>query len=146
MKVLLAAVLALSVSGGLLADETTVGAGVKLKDATPIAAIVKAPQDYVGKTVRIDGVATAVCEEMGCWMAVADSDRKDAPVLRLKVEHEGAIVFPMSAKGKKVSAEGVFESIGGNDAHGTEAAHEHAKADPKASAEFQIKATGAVIH
>jgi len=145
MKVLLAAVLALSVPGGLLSDETTIGAGVKLKDATPIAAIVKTPKDYVGKTVRIDGVATAVCQEMGCWMAVAESDEKDAPTLRLKVEHEGAIVFPMSAKGKKVSAEGIFESIGGDDAHGKEAAHEHAKTDAKASTQFQIAATGAVI-
>jgi hypothetical protein len=146
MKVLLAAVLALSVPAGLLSDDKTIGAGVKLETATPIAAIVKAPQDYVGKTVRIDGVATAVCEAMGCWMAVAESDAKDAPVLRLKVEHEGAIKFPMSAKGKKVSAEGLFESIGGDDVHGKEAAHEHAKADGKASTEFQIKATGAVVH
>lgn len=145
MKVLLAAVLALSVPGGLLSDDKTIGAGVTLKDATPIAAIVKAPKDYVGKTVRIDGVATAVCQEMGCWMAVAESDAKDAPTLRLKVEHEGAIVFPMSAKGKKVSAEGTFESIGGGDAHGKEAAEEHAKTDTKASTKFQIKATGAVI-
>ena len=145
MKVLIAAVLALSVPGGLLSDET-IGAGVKLKDATPIAAIVKTPKDYVGKTVRIDGVATAVCEAMGCWMAVAESDKKDAPVLRLKVEHEGAIKFPMSAKGKKVSAEGVFEAIGGDDAHGKEAAHEHAKTDAKASTQFQIRATGAIIH
>ncbi len=145
MKVLLATVLALAVPGGLLSDDTTIGAGVKLKDATPIAAIVKTPKDYVGKTVRIDGVATAVCQEMGCWMAVAESDEKDAPTLRLKVEHEGAIVFPMSAKGKKVSAEGIFESIGGDDAHGKEAAHEHAKTDAKASTQFQIKATGAVI-
>jgi len=145
MKVLLAAVLALAVPGGLLSDDTTIGAGVKLKDATPIASIVKTPKDYVGKTVRIDGVATAVCQEMGCWMAVAESDQKDAPTLRLKVEHEGAIVFPMSAKGKKVSAEGIFESIGGDDAHGKEAAHEHAKTDAKASTQFQIKATGAVI-
>ena len=145
MKVLLAAVLALSVPGGLLSDDTTVGAGVKLEHATSIAAIVKAPKNYVGKTVRIDGVATAVCQEMGCWMAVAESDKKDAPVLRLKVEHDGAIVFPMSAKGKKVSAEGVFESIGGDDAHGKEAAHEHAMEDAKASAQYQIKATGAVI-
>ena len=86
------------------------GAGVTLKEATPIAAIVKAPKDYVGKTVRIDGVATAVCEAMGCWMAVADSDQKDAPTIRLQVEDGGAIVFPMSAKGKKVSAEGTFQA------------------------------------
>ena len=145
MKVLLAAALALSMTGGLLSDDTTLGAGVKLKDATPIPFIVKAPQDYVGKTVRIDGIATAVCEEMGCWMAVSDSERAGAPTVRLKVEHDGAIVFPMSAKGKKVSAQGTFEAIGGADAHGREAASEHAKQDSQASSAFQIKATGAVI-
>ena len=146
MKALLAGGLAL----GLIAahgagDDTKLGAGVTLREATPIPFIVKAPQDYVGKTVRIDGIATAVCAEMGCWMAVADSAKKNAPTIRLKVEHEGAIVFPMSAKGKHVSAEGRFESIGGGDAHGKEAAAEHAKQDKKASTAYQIMATGAVI-
>ena len=126
------------------AEDTKLGAGVTLTDATPIAAVVKAPRDFVGKTIRVDGVATAVCEEMGCWLAVSESDTKGAPTVRLKVEDGGPIVFPMSAKGKRVSAEGVFEAVGG-DAHGKEAAAEHAKADPKASAAYQIKATGAVI-
>ena len=145
MKFVFAAGLALALTAAAAGDDTKVGAGVTLTTATPIAAIVKTPQDYVGKTVRIDGIATAVCEEMGCWMAVADSTRKDAPTIRLKVEHEGAIVFPMSAKGKQVSAEGTFEAIGGGDAHGKDAAEEHAKADPKASTQYQIKATGALI-
>jgi hypothetical protein len=144
MKTLLAAVLALSAAVGA-ADETRLGAGVTIRDATPIPVIVKNPKDYVGKTVRIDGLATAVCQEMGCWMAVADSAETDAPTIRLKVEHEGAIVFPMSAKGKRVSAEGVFEAIGGADEHAREASREHAKQDPKASTAYQIKATGAVI-
>jgi len=145
MKFVFAAGLALALTAAAAGDDTKVGAGVTLTTATPIAAIVKTPQDYVGKTVRIDGIATAVREEMGCWMAVADSTRKDAPTIRLKVEHEGAIVFPMSAKGKRVSAEGTFEAIGGGDAHGKDAAEEHAKADPKASTQYQIKATGALI-
>ena len=109
MKTLLAAVLALGLTAAAgAADETKLGGGVTIKDATPIPFIVKSPIDYVGKTVRIDGIATAVCAEMGCWMAVADSAKKDAPTIRLKVEHEGAIVFPMSAKGKHVSAQGTF--------------------------------------
>jgi hypothetical protein len=147
MKLVLAAGLALGLTAAVAAvEDTKLGAGVTLNDATPIASIVKAPQDYVGKKVRIDGVATAVCEAMGCWMAVADSAKKDAPTIRLKVEHEGAIVFPMSAKGKHVSAEGTFEAIGGSDEHAKEAAHEHAKADATASTQYQITASGAVIH
>jgi hypothetical protein len=144
MKLLWVTMVVLAAAGAA-ADDKKLGGGVTLKDATPIAAILKAPGDFVGKAVRIDGVATAVCQEMGCWMAVADSDKKDAPTIRLKVEHDGAIVFPMSAKGKQVSAEGTFEAIGGADAHANEAASEHAKQDPKASAQYQIKATGAVI-
>jgi hypothetical protein len=146
MKVLLAAVLALALPAAVVGqDEKKIGAGVTLTDPTPIASLVTSPQDYAGKKVRIEGVATAVCEAMGCWMAVAESDKKDAPTVRLKVEHEGAIKFPMSAKGKKVAAEGTFEAIGKADEHGNEAASEHAKHDKNASKQYQITATGAVI-
>ena len=145
MKVLLAAVLALALPAAAAAEDTKIGAGVTLAAATPISALIASPKDFVGKTIRIDGVATAVCEAMGCWMAVAESDKKDAPTVRLKVEHEGAIKFPMSAKGKKVSAQGTFAAIGAGDAHGHDAAAEHAKHDAKASTAYQIVATGAVV-
>ena len=124
------------------AEDTKLGEGVTLKEATPIASITAKPADFVGKTVRIDGVATAVCTHMGCWMAVAPEGQPDAPTVRLKVE-DGVIVFPVSAKGKKVSAQGVFEEVKG--AENQEAAGEHAKHDAKASKQYQIKATGALI-
>jgi hypothetical protein len=142
MKAAVMMVLALTL--GAVTDETKIGAGVTLAEATPIASIVKAPQDYVGKTVRVDGVATAVCEAMGCWMAVSESDQADAPTVRLKVDDDGAIKFPMSAKGKRVSAQGTFSAIG-DDAHGKEAASEHGKHDEHASRTYQIAATGALI-
>ena len=166
MKVLLAAVVALALPAAVVGqNEMNIGAGVTLTEATPIAALIKTPQEYTGKKVRVDGIATAVCASMGCWMAVAESTEKDAPTVRFKVEHEGAIKFPMSAKGKRVSAEGVFEAIADGDAHGKEAAAEHAKHDAQAkphpemkhdkkhdaghdakvSAAYHIKATGAVV-
>ena len=145
MKLIVATALAVAFVAAPL-DETKLGTGVTIEQATPIAAIVKAPAEYVGKTVRVDGVATAVCEMMGCWMAVADSDAKDAPVVRLKVEHEGDIVFPMSAKGKHVSAQGVFEVVKpeGED-HDAAKEQAHATHQSLESAQFQIKATGAII-
>lgn len=127
-----------------VAAETKLGAGVNLKDATAIAALIERPQEYVGKTVRIDGVATAVCEAMGCWMAVAQEGQEKGPTVRLKVE-DGVIVFPMTAKGRRVSAEGVFEEIGAKDAHATEAAGEHAAKDPRAVKQYHIAATGAIV-
>ena len=126
-------------------EDTKLGAGVAIKDATPIASLIARPQEFVGKTVRIDGVATAVCQEMGCWLAVAPEGQAGGATVRLKVEHDGGIVFPLSAKGKQVSAEGVFEQVSAKDAHGKDAAGEHAKKDIKAEAKYHIKATGAII-
>jgi hypothetical protein len=136
----------------LAGGETRLGTGVTLKDSTPIKSLLEQPATYVGKTIRIDGVATAVCAHMGCWMAVAaegpvgnegPGGNVPAPTIRLKVD-DGVIVFPVSAKGRKVSAEGVFEALGGaGDSRG--AAQEHAAHDPKASQSYQLKATGAII-
>lgn len=132
-------------------SDEKLGAGVQIDQATPIADIVASPDKFVGMTLRVDGVATAVCSHMGCWMAVAASDAADAPVVRVKVD-DGVIVFPVTAKGKRVSAQGVIEKIAATDAESLEAASEQAKkATPadKASADmaakYQLKATGAVI-
>ncbi len=141
MKALLIATLALTLPA--IAEETRLGTGVTLKDATPIEAIAKAPQDYVGKTIRVDGVATAVCTEMGCWMAVSSTDAKDAPTIRIKVE-EGKIVIPVTAKGKQVSAEGTFQTVGATDEASKES-QAATKLDAKAFTDYQLKATGAVI-
>jgi hypothetical protein len=129
------------------ADETF-GKGVSLAEATPIQALYEHPDAFIGKTIRVDGVIAAVCEDMGCWMALADIADVES-IVRLKVEDGGGIVFPISAKGKAASAEGVFEKIAATDAEGNEAAAEQtAQASGKSVAFgtlYQIKATGAVV-
>src|SRR5688572_4767128 len=134
------------------AGDEKFGKGVSLTEATSIKALYEAPEKFVGKTIRIDGVVTAVCEEMGCWMALGETDKAEATV-RLKVEHGGGIVFPISAKGKKASAEGVFDAIAATDKDGKSAAEEHANhagqtAQTKIAdfgKKYQIKLTGAII-
>ena len=112
--------------------DQTLGTGVKLAEATPIAALYKNPEQFVGQTVRLDGVVTAVCQEMGCWMAVGDST-ESAQTVRFKVDHDGALTFPIAAKGKRASAEGVFQRIDAADKEGHEAAKEQLAAQPAAS-------------
>ena len=142
MKTLLCAALVAVGTISAVAEEKKLGTGVSLTEATPIKALVAKPADYVGKTVRVDGVATAVCEAKGCWLALGAVEDAKGTQVRLNVE-DGVIVFPLSAKGKKVSAEGVFEEVGGG--HAKDAAGEHATHDPTASKKYHIKATGAVI-
>jgi hypothetical protein len=135
--------LSIALAGALAAADTTLGKGVTLAAATPIASVAERPAEFVGKTLRVDGVATAVCTHMGCWMAVAPEGDPSGKTIRLKVD-DGVIVFPVTAKGKRVSAEGVFEAVG-TSAEASEAAGEHARIDPTAAQQYQLKATGAII-
>lgn len=128
------------------AGDEKFGKGVSLTEATSIKALYETPDKFVGKTIRIDGVVTAVCEEMGCWMALGETEKAENTV-RLKVDHGAGIVFPIAAKGKNASAEGVFEKIADGDKEAKEAAAEHA-AHTKGSdfgKKFQLKATGAIV-
>lgn len=138
------AIALISLVAPLSAGETRLGTGVSLKDVTEIKALVEQPAAYVGKTLRVDGVATAVCAHMGCWMAVAVPGDEGGATVRLKVD-DGVIVFPVTAKGRKVSAEGMFEIVG-NTGDAKDASEEHAKHDAGASRQYQLKATGAIIY
>jgi hypothetical protein len=132
---------------------TQYGDGVKLQTATPINELLSHPDQYVGKTVRVDGVIAAVCEEMGCWMELSDPATKAA--LRFKVD-DGVIVFPVSAKGKTASAEGTFVKADAPSQHPAENAEHMARhaekvaKDPAAHQEttqpYLVRATGAVIY
>ena len=113
------------------ATDDKFGKGVSLTEATSIKALYESPAKFVGKTIRVDGVVTAVCEEMGCWMALGESEKSE-DTIRLKVDHDGGIVFPLSAKGKAASVEGVFEKIGDGK-------------DTEFGKNYQIKGTGAVV-
>ena len=90
------------------AADTTLGSGVTLETATPIADVIASPASFAGQTVRVEGVVTAVCEHMGCWMTLAPAGAagEHPATLRLKVE-DGVIVFPVSARGRTAVAQGV---------------------------------------
>lgn len=145
-RVVSVVLMAMAVGVSLHAAETKFGAGVTLATATPIKDLYASPEQFVGKTVRVDGIVTAVCTEMGCWLALGAADNPDQAV-RFQADHDGKIVFPISLKGQKASAEGVFVKIGANDHEAKEAAGEHAHSQPKAAEfgkRYQFQVTGAV--
>jgi Domain of unknown function (DUF4920) len=132
------------------AGSDTYGVAPTLTEVTPIATLSARPAEFIGKTVRVEGVVTAVCQMMGCWMALAPSDNATGSTVRLKVD-DGVIVFPVSAKGKRVSAQGVVERIGTGDAEGREAAAEHAHQEGRATEApatmlWHLKTTGAIVY
>ncbi|BCS33474.1 hypothetical protein TBR22_A27010 [Luteitalea sp. TBR-22] len=153
------ATLVLLLAAGLLAAPTTraaedagkvYGEGVTAKRAVPIAALLDKPTAHTGKTVRVDGVVTQVCQSMGCWIEIGD------PALgrgvRFKAK-DGVIVFPKEAVGRKVSAQGTFEEIATSPVR--EAHAEHARSAENsgkppvttpAEKIYWVRVTGAVLY
>ena len=153
-------VLTMTVTVPALAGEgKKFGAGVTLDSGVSVSELLAAPDKFIGKKVRVDGVVTAVCAKRGCWMMLTDPEREQG--IRIKVE-DGVIVFPMEAMGRKASAEGIFEVVNpvaekhGEGEHAKQAAGEPASSEPscaeqekmaqKASATYQIAGTGAILY
>jgi len=86
----------------------TFGAGVSLGEETPVSAILDNPDGYVGKQVKVSGLVVDVCSRRGCWIFLA-GDRAFEKI-RIKVT-DGEIVFPMEARGKVATVEGVVEKM-----------------------------------
>ncbi len=94
------------------AAETRLGKPVTVEKATPVRELLEHPEAYLGKTVRVDGEITSVCQAMGCWMEVRDDSGAS---IRLKVE-DGEIVFPKDGAGRKVAAQGTLGEAGAHPA------------------------------
>jgi hypothetical protein len=84
------------------------GEALTVAEATPISAILADKEAWIGKTVRVEGTVVGVCEARGCWIEIGGPGEGEK--LRFKVE-DGVMVFPMSAKGSAVAAEGVWTKI-----------------------------------
>lgn len=98
---------ALALVSPLSVAAETYGGGVTLAETTSIGKILAEPDAWVGKHVRVEGEVTDVCPMKGCWMEISEPE---GDRLRVRVE-DGAIVFPVDAKGKRAVAEGVVEAI-----------------------------------
>ena len=84
------------------------GKEITLKEKTNISKILEAPEDFIGKTVLVEGEVLDVCSKAGCWMELK-SDAENQKV-KIKVK-DGDIVFPVEAKGKSALVEGTVYKI-----------------------------------
>jgi len=133
MKKACCAILAIAVllALPLLAAEKKLGKGVTIKTATPVKAILAAPEEYLGKEVMIEGEMTKVCQMAGCWVMVKDAS-SDEPIM-VKVP-DGVIVFPKDGAGKKVAVQGSLEKVS-----------DEAQTESGSTSPYRIAGTGAVL-
>lgn len=127
------------------------GAGVTAADTVSIADLVKNPEAYEGKTVKVEGTVTDVCVKRGCWINIAGEAPGEKAYFKVT---DGEMIFPVDSKGQWAVAEGkvVTTKMTVEEAR-AEAAHlakESGKDfDPasitEGSVSFRIQGTGAVI-
>jgi hypothetical protein len=57
-------------------DKTKFGQPITETSTVPLPSLVKDPSQFSNKTVRTEGVVSAVCQSAGCWMQIADTSGK----------------------------------------------------------------------
>jgi hypothetical protein len=92
----------------IFAKEIELGQKLTLDSTTAVSTLLENPDTYLNKPVQIAGTVVDVCAHKGCWIEV--SGDRPYETIQVKVD-DGVIVFPITAKGKNVVAEGKLEKL-----------------------------------
>ncbi|MDJ0868534.1 MAG: DUF4920 domain-containing protein, partial [Myxococcota bacterium] len=77
------------------------GAGLRLSQATPLAAIVREPARFADRPVLVRGHITDVCQKKGCWLMLRDGSEH----VRIRFQDYG-FFLPKDSVGMDAWAEG----------------------------------------
>ncbi len=81
------------------------GAPLGKSKMVSLAKVLKTPEKFSGKTVRVEGVIVRSCKMEGCWMELAPTAEAKSVRVKFK-DHE--FFIPLNAAGANAKAEGVF--------------------------------------
>ncbi len=108
LKLFLITFISANIVFAVIDDKDKYGKDITLKEKTNISDILSNPEDYIDKTVLIEGEVLEVCPMAGCWIEVASS--VEGEKIKVKVK-DGEIVFPEEAIGKNALVEGKVYKI-----------------------------------
>ena len=82
--------------------------GDELSDREPVelTALMESPADYDGQVVRTEGIISAVCQRMGCWMELKAEE--DGPAIRVPMAGH-SFFLPRDVSGARATIEGTVE-------------------------------------
>lgn len=91
------------------ASERHFGAPAQLDGPpTPVAELLKAPEPYLGKTVKCEGKVARVCQNAGCWLELTGIAGGEG----LRVPMAGhAFFIPQDAVGRSAVVEGALRRV-----------------------------------
>jgi hypothetical protein len=107
------------------------GAPITEKATTALDALLREPDKYKAKTIRTEGVVSAVCKSMGCWMEIAE------PGGQAHIKMAGHSFFvPKESSGHRAVVQGTVLRPSNDECS------QEAKAQTGAVAKVEIEATG----
>jgi len=107
-KILFMSIISVTISFASGDGKEKLGKEITLTEKTQISDILSNPEDFLEKTVLVEGTVLDVCTMMGCWMELASD--VEGEKIKVKVK-DGEIVFPVEAKGKNALVEGTVYKI-----------------------------------
>jgi hypothetical protein len=84
------------------------GTGITESSNTALASLISEPSKFSAKTVRTEGVVSAVCQSMGCWMEITD----DSGQAHIKMAGHSFFI-PKDASGHRAVVQGKLLSAAG---------------------------------
>lgn len=128
-----------------LSGSVSVGEALSGRERVTIAALDSNPEQYHGKSVRLEGEVTAMCHHRRLWFAVKDEG--DASGKYVRVLTGPRFLVPEGAMGRKVRTEGTIEILEVPEAEARHHAKDHKLGDPSAvqgpQKRIVLRATGA---
>jgi hypothetical protein len=107
------------------------GGEITEQTSTDLSALLREPARFQAKTVRTEGVVSAVCKQMGCWMEIAD------PAGQAHIKMAGhSFSVPRDASGHRAVVQGTVLHASNDECS------EEAKQQTGAVAKIEIEATG----
>jgi hypothetical protein len=111
--------------------EKKFGSEITEKSSTPLNDLMKEPAKFSAKTVRTEGVVSAVCQSSGCWMELKDT----AGQAHIKMSGHSFFI-PKAANGHRAAVQG--KVLNADKDH----CQEEAEAQTGQVAKLQLEATG----
>jgi len=80
------------------------GAGLTLSEPTPLAEVVRAPEQFEQQSILLHGKIADVCQRKGCWIVLRDGGDH----VRVRF-HDYSFFLPTDASGSEAFVEGVVK-------------------------------------
>jgi hypothetical protein len=118
--------------------EKKFGEPITVDEITPLEDVLASPDKFADKTIRTEGVVTAVCKSMGCWMELSDEKEQ------AHVTMAGHSFFvPKTADGHRAIVQGTVTAGKPEDQCGNkDGCYENAQKATGKVAKLEIVATG----